>query len=220
MQTPSRCCCVKSHLTQSYKEAIIPVYFEAIGLPAPLQNNKTGKRKRGGAAAEIKDEPAFSKELSDAWLKDLAYMKSAKGFLAILEALMKLLRVLGVSDRIVQPKDVGGAPYIDCTFGHFALVCAIIRAVFEKASGLKAKRRSGLAGGIFIEFSAEVRRCHEFLPADNLPHRGLRLLDGHDTERASLDDAVDVESDVLEEEDLDMAALDGDLVDAMDDMGV
>lgn len=211
---------MKSHFTQSYKEAIISFYFEAIGLPAPPQNKKTGKRKRAGAAAEIKDEPAFSEELSNAWLKDLAYMKSAKGFLAILEALMKLLRVLGVSDRIVQPKDVGGAPYIDCTLGHFALVSAIIRAVFEKASGLKAKRRRGLAGGIFIEFSAEVSRCHEFLPADNLPHRGLRIVDGHDPERANIDDVVEVESEVLEEEDLDMAALDGDLADAMDDMGV
>lgn len=127
---------------------------------------------------------------------------------------------LGCSDHVVEPVGPGDVAYVNCTMGHFALVCAIIRAVLEKAAGIKPLRRSGLAGGIFAEISNEVRRVHEFLPKDNIPSNGLRLMDGADPRRAILEEEVipDPEtSEFLEEEGVDMDDFEDNLDDALDE---
>lgn len=195
---------IKSHMLQRVKEAVIPVYFQEIGLAVPPTKKKTtGKRKRAGQSA-AEQVPAVGKETSDAWLKDGKYVKSAKGFSAIVKALIKLMLLLGVSYRVVTPSDLGADPHVECTLGHFALVSAIMRGVFEKLSGIKAKRRCGLAGGIFQEFKKEVGLVHDFLPMHDRVENKLRLVDGSKDGRANLGATSESDEDMeeLEEEEL------------------
>lgn len=183
------------------KEAVIPVYFEAIGLPVPPAKKKTGKRKRS-AQADEEPEPVVDMAISDAWLKNEQYMKSAKGFATIVKALIKLMNLIGVSYGVVTPKDVGATPYVDCTLRHFALICAMICNVFEKISRVKALRRCGVAVGIFQKYKVEVGISQEFLPTHGKVENGLRLVDGAHAGRGNLgtSSASDEELDELEEE--------------------
>lgn len=140
-------------------------------------------------------------------------MKSDKGFPASMKAVAKLLVLLGASYRVVVPKDVGATLYVDCTLGHFALVCAVIRSELETLAGRKAMRRCGLAGGIFQEFKNEAMIADEFLPKHENVLNGLRLVDGGHAGRATLRDQQEekekpADGELLEEEELTLDDLD------------
>ncbi|KAK1859096.1 hypothetical protein I4F81_001694 [Pyropia yezoensis] len=208
----------RSHTLQAYKEVIIPVYFEHIGVFGPAPRTKAGKRKRQSAAdlqtvADLMDKPT-----AEGWLLNNRYIESDEGYPAMVETVKQFMLKVGASKRVVTSKNVGVGEYVDCTVGHVSIVSAIIRGELEKAAGIKPQRRSGLAGGIYAEFAAEVPRLDDFLPMHDVPARGLRLVDGGDDDRGKLDKDDYVETDeVLQEEALDMAALEAGVVEAMEE---
>lgn len=209
----------RSHTLQAYKETIIPVYFEHIGVFSPAPRSKNGKRRRQSGTDLQVVADLMDKATAEEWLNDLTYITSEEGYPAMLATLKQFMIMLGAETRVVASKNVGGGEYVDCTVGHVSIVCAIIRGELEKAAGIKPQRRTGLAGGIYTEFAAEVPRVDECLPMHDLPARGLRLVDGGDDDRGQLAKDEYVEApEILEEEALDMAAFDAGLVDAMEDM--
>lgn len=210
----------KSHMLQRIKEAIIPLYFNAVGFSVPSIKKKAGKRRRGAAAAE-EQASTFEKATAEALLFNGSFMQSDVGFPASVTMVVKLVDLLGASYRIIKPAGAGVTPYVDCTLGHFALVCAVIRGVFEKLVGIKAMRRSGLAGGIYQEYKNEVSIADAFLPKHNRAEKGMLLVDGHLPGRALLGDEEEappsgdtdeldeeLEEEELEEEDISMDDLD------------
>lgn len=205
----------RSHTVQAYKEVLIPVYFEEIGVFKAAPRTKAGKRKRATGASLQSVADVMDKPTADNWLADAAYMTSEQGFSAIVETLKQFMTVLGASARVVAGRNVGDNDYVDCTLGHFAIVCAIVRGELEKAAGVKPQRRTGLAGGIYAEFAAEVPLADEFLPMHDVAASGLRLVDGGDENRGKLD--ADESAELLEEEAIDMSALEAGVVDGTDD---
>ncbi|KAK1868783.1 hypothetical protein I4F81_011266 [Pyropia yezoensis] len=208
----------RSHTVQAYKEVIIPVYFEHIGVFTPAPRTKTGKRKRQSAADLQVVADLMDKATAEGWLHEEGYIESDQGYPAMVETVKQFMLMLGAGKRVVASKTVGGGEYVDCTVGHVSIVSAIVRGELEKAAGMKPQRRAGLAGGIYTEFAAEVPRLDDLLPMHDLPARGFRLVDGGDDDRGKLDKDDLVESEeLLEEEALDVAALEAGLVDAMEE---
>lgn len=160
--------------------------------------------------ADFMDKPA-----AKCWLEKLAYMQSEQGFPAIVETLKHFMLMLGADDRVTASSTVRGADFVDCTVGHFSIVCAIVQEELEKAAGIKPQGRTGLSGGIYTEFSAEVPRADRFLPIHNAPARGLRLIDGGDEYRGQLD--ADESPELLEEKEIDVSALEAGIVDPIED---
>lgn len=152
------------------------------------------------------------------WLADGNYMQSVQGFSASVKIVVRLVELLGASYRVIKPRGAGATPYVWCTLGHFALVCAVLRGVFAKIAGIKAVRRCGLAGGIFQEFKAGVAIADAFLPKHDRPENGMLLIDGHDPGRELLGDEdehggpsreeAEMDDEELEEEELSMDDLD------------
>lgn len=212
----------RSHTLQWYKDVLIPVYFKAIGILKSSSGKRSQKRKRSAAADQLDlFAELLDKQTALKWLHDLDYMKSELGFPAIWKTLISFMELLGASNRVVEPGNVGGTPFVDCTLGHVALVGAIVRAVLEKSAGIKPARRTGLAGGIFTEFAAEVVRVHAYMPPHNLPYRGICLVDGADSRRAQLKVGEDdMEEEYLEEEELNLAGLDPAVLAVLDDTEV
>ncbi|KAK1864216.1 hypothetical protein I4F81_006766 [Pyropia yezoensis] len=134
------------------------------------------------------------------------------------EVTIPFMLKVGASKRVVASKNVGGGEYVDCTVGHVSIVCAIILGELEKAAGIKPPRRNGLASGVYAEFAVEVPRQDDFLPMHDLPAGGLRLVDGGDEDRGKLDKDDYVETDeLLQEEAIDMAAVEAGVVEAMEE---
>ncbi|KAK1864241.1 hypothetical protein I4F81_006791 [Pyropia yezoensis] len=177
-----------------------------------------GKRKRQSAAdwqtvADLMDKPT-----ADNWLLNNSYIESDEGNPAMVETVEQFMLKVGASKRVVASKNVGGGEYVDCTVGHVSIVCAIILGELEKAAGIKPPRRNGLASGVYAEFAVEVPRQDDFLPMHDLPAGGLRLVDGGDEDRGKLDKDDYVETDeLLQEEAIDMAAVEAGVVEAMEE---
>lgn len=205
----------RSHTVQAYKEALIPTFFEEIGVFKSASRTKGSKRKRVPSASQQSVLDVMDKPTAEGWLKDCAYMTSEQGFRAIIETLKQFMVLVGAESRVVASPNVGGNEYVNCTVGHFSIVCAIVRGELEKAAGIKPQRRNGLSGGIFSEFSAEVARADDFLPMHDVPANGLRLVDGGDEARGKLDAEESLE--LLEEESIDMSAAEAGVIDAIDD---
>lgn len=208
----------RSHTLQAYKEVIIPVYFEHINVFEPAPRTKTGKRKRQTAAELQIEADLMHKNTAEGWLKDDRYIISDEGYPAMIETVKQSMLKVGAGKRVVVSNNVGVGEYVDCTAGYVSLVCAIVRRELEKAAGIKPQRRTGLAGGIYTEFAAEGPRLDNFLPMHDLPARGLRIVDGGDEDRGKFDNDDSVETDeLLEEEALDMAALEAGVVEDMEE---
>lgn len=145
-------------------------------------------------------------------MKGGTYVKY-KGNRGTLKALAKYMLLLGVSYRMVEHIDVGATLKFDYTLGNFALVCALIRVVFEKLVRVKAMRRCGLPGCIFQEFMDEVAIADGYVPKRADVQSGLRLVDGVDANRAKdMDEQVSgsmaAAAEELEEDDIEFDELD------------
>eukprot|EP00170_Pyropia_yezoensis_P001207 contig_5370_g1211 len=160
----------------------------------------------------------MDKPTADNWLLNNSYIESDEGNPAMVETVEQFMLKVGASKRVVASKNVGGGEYVDCTVGHVSIVCAIILGELEKAAGIKPPRRNGLASGVYAEFAVEVPRQDDFLPMHDLPAGGLRLVDGGDEDRGKLDKDDYVETDeLLQEEAIDMAAVEAGVVEAMEE---
>lgn len=152
----------KPHLMQTLKEIVCSAFFT--GICQPRDN--------------------LSEDTAKLWLTDLAYMQSERGYPCLLVGLTGLLRNIGASHMVVEATSFGGCPTIHTTTGHFSLASCFVRAALESKAVLRSRRRSGVGEGIFDIWKAELARVDAVLPHDDAVHSGLRLIDGHDVNRA------------------------------------
>lgn len=169
---------VKAHIMHVWKQVVLSAYFSAFGIRREDLSESQGN------------------EL----LVDLAYLRSVRGFPAVLAALEALLLLLGARERVVQPSTVGDLKVINCTTGHVALVTSFVRVVIEVLVGTRAAR-GGVGEGIYDVWVQELSRVDGALPRDCEAHDGLRLVDGADPSRALLPDDDDDDSPVDAEDD-------------------
>jgi len=120
------------------------------------------------------------------WLEGRAYAEKDRGFKGIVASCEAMAAFLDAGSRIVMPTNVGEEKYIFCPLGYPALAGAIMRAVFEKAAGVKPMRRSGIDDGVYENYVNELARQHKWQPKDGAVHRGMKLSDGKDPKRARL----------------------------------
>lgn len=152
----------KPHLMQALKEIVCCAFFT--GICQPREN--------------------LSEDTAKLWLHNMAYMLSERGFPCLLVGLTGLLRNIGAGHMVKEATSFGGCPTIHTTAGHFSLASCFVRAALESKAGLRSRRRSGVGEGIFDLWKAELARVDAVLPHDDEAHNGLRLIDGHDVNRA------------------------------------
>ncbi|KAK1862858.1 hypothetical protein I4F81_005425 [Pyropia yezoensis] len=113
----------RSHTLQGYKEVLIQVHFEIPGIPMSTSSKRCGKRKRS-ASADLLDQVAslLEKPTANKWLDNLAYQKSELGVSAIRKTIMRLMELVGASHRVVEPDNIEGTQYVDCTLAHAAIM--------------------------------------------------------------------------------------------------
>lgn len=104
-----------------------------------------------------------------------------------------LLFLLGAGERVVQPTSAGDRKTINCTMGHVALVCSLVRVVLEVAAGLRPVR-GGVGEGIHDVWVEELSRVDNELPRNAAEHDGLRLVYGADLCRADVPEDGDDDS--------------------------
>jgi len=145
-------------------------------------------KNQGATEADKKERAATATK----WLQDDAYTRTPTGLKALMAAVEQQLLYLGVPERVITPKNVGGVKYNCCTMGHVGLPAAIIRDYLEKESGIRSRRRCGVADGMYEQFAAELRRLHKWLPTDGTMKDGLLLVDGASKNRCTFEaDAAD-----------------------------
>lgn len=152
----------KPHLMQTLKEIVCCAFFTGI--------------------CQSRDN--LSEDTAKLWLRNLAYMQSERGFPCLLVGLTGLLRSIGAGHMVKEASSFGGCPTIHTTAGHFSLASCFVRAALKSKAGLRSRRRSGVGEGIFDLWKAELARVDAVLPHDDETHNGLRLIDGHDVNRA------------------------------------
>lgn len=118
------------------------------------------------------------------WLLKGKYANSPSAEPAINAALKAMFRRNGHEARVVAPKDVGDAVYIDASTGHVGLIAHWARGVFEKVARIRKSRRTGNDDSAYDGWRVEVRRVIRFLPWTGLVKAGLRLCNGTDKKRA------------------------------------
>lgn len=126
----------------------------------------------------------LSEDTAKLWLRHLTYMQSERGFPRLLVGLTGLLRSIGAGHMVKEASSFGGCPTIHITAGHFSLASCFVRAALESKARMRSRRRSGFGEAIFDLSKAELARVDAVLPHGDKTHNGLRLIDGHDVNRA------------------------------------
>lgn len=153
---------ISSHVTEALKKVAMLAYFKSLGVSAD----------------------SMTPEEAAKWLEKGKYAHSAKADPAINAALTAMFKRNGQKARVVTPKDVGDAVYVDASTGHVGLITHWARNVFEKAAGVRKPRRSGNDDGAYDGWREEVRHVSKFLRKHEDAQDGLRLCDGSDERRA------------------------------------
>lgn len=152
---------VKPHLTQAWKESVIPVYLSAMNVT----------------------RAAVTKPDAVQWLHNDAYFRSVLGYAGALSGTERFLVLVGAGSRVKHPTTVGGSKVIEATLGHVAVVTTMVRMFLEIKAEIRPARRGGIGEGIYDVWVSEVARLNVFLPSDSEEHNGLVLVDGADPMR-------------------------------------
>jgi len=160
---------------------------------AKTRKISTGKwatlyKNQGATEADKKERAATATKCPHAE----AYTRTPTGIKAQMAAVEQQLLFVGVPERVTKPKNVGEVKYNCCTMSHVGLPAAAIRDNLEKESGVRSRRRSGVADGMYQQFAAKLRQLQKSLPTDGAMKDGLLVVDCASKNRCTFEaDAAD-----------------------------
>lgn len=150
---------------------------------------------------------SLTAESARAWLNGDKYTHSRVGTPSITAAITSVHRRVGAHAKVVQPEAAWDRPFVECSTQMYALVSSFIRCRLEEAAGVDRRDAStNKKQEAYVRFREEVALVCTFLPRDSEVHDGLRLTDGHESDRGVV---------VSDEGDSDMSS-DGDDADDLD----